>query len=173
MSASGPTILSYGGKWPSLAEDVYMAPTASIIGDVTIGSESTIWFGSVLRGDVQPITVGARTSVQDNSVVHATDGWIPTTIGDDVTVGHMVILHGCTLEDRVLVGMGSIVMDEARVGADTIIGAGSLIPTKQTIPSGVLVLGRPAKVIRDLRPDELAQIRSSAAHYVQKGRDYR
>jgi carbonic anhydrase/acetyltransferase-like protein (isoleucine patch superfamily) len=167
-----PTIVAYHGKRPHFEERVYVAPSASIIGDVTVGEDSSLWFGAVLRGDVQPITVGPRTSIQDNSVIHATDGWVPTLVGADVTVGHMVILHGCTIEDRVLVGMGSIIMDEATVGTDTIIGAGSLITAKQKIPSGVLALGRPAKVIRELREEELRQIRDSAAHYVAKGHEY-
>jgi len=168
-----PVILAYRGTLPTLANDAYVAPTVCVIGDVTVGAESTLWFGAVLRGDVQPITVGARTSIQDNSVVHATAGWVPTIIGDDCTVGHMVVLHGCTVEDRVLVGMGSIIMDEATIGADTIIGAGSLVTAKQKIPPGVLALGRPAKVIRELREEERVQIRESAVHYVEKGREYR
>ncbi len=167
-----PTIVSYRGTLPRFDERVYVAPTASVIGDVHVGEDASLWFGAVLRGDVQPITIGPRTSIQDNSVIHATDGWVPTVVGADVTVGHMVILHGCTIEERVLVGMGSIIMDEATVGSDTIVGAGSLITAKQKIPSGVLALGRPAKVIRELTPAELKQIRDSAAHYVNKGHEY-
>ncbi|MBW2464586.1 MAG: gamma carbonic anhydrase family protein [Deltaproteobacteria bacterium] len=169
---TGPTIVAYRGKLPVVAAGTYVAPTVSIIGDVTIGAESSIWFGAVLRGDVQPITIGARTSIHDNGVVHATDGWVPTVVGDDCTVGHMVLLHGCTIGDRVLVGMGSIVMDDAHIGSDCIIGAGSLVTARQQIPPGVLAMGRPAKVIRELRPEEFAQLRDSSAHYASKAREY-
>jgi carbonic anhydrase/acetyltransferase-like protein (isoleucine patch superfamily) len=169
---SGPTILAYRGTLPTIAKDVYVAPTVSVIGDVEVGSEASLWFGAVLRGDVQPIRIGARTSIQDNSVVHATEGWAPTLVGADVTVGHMVVLHGCTIRDRVVVGMGSIVMDAAEIGEDTILGAGSLVLTEAKIPSGVLALGRPAKPVRDLTADELRSIRESAVHYVEKAREY-
>jgi carbonic anhydrase/acetyltransferase-like protein (isoleucine patch superfamily) len=167
-----PTILPYRGVLPKIAGGVYVAPTVSVIGDVSVGADSSLWFGAVLRGDVQPILVGARTSIQDNSVIHATHDWVPTRIGDDVTVGHMVCLHGCTIRDRVVVGMGSIVMDAAEIGPDVILGAGSLVTANAKIPSGVLALGRPAKPVRDLTEDELRSIRESAAHYVEKTREY-
>ena len=108
-----PGVFPYKGVWPRIHPSVFVAPTASIIGDVEIGAESSVWYGAVLRGDVMPIRVGTRTSIQDNSVVHATGGWHDTIIGDEVTVGHTVIIHGCRLGSRVLVGMGSIVLDEA------------------------------------------------------------
>jgi len=165
-------IVSYKGIVPHVAEGVYLAPTASIIGDTQIGAGSSIWFGAVLRGDVQPIRIGARTSIQDNSVVHATGGWTPTLVGDEVTVGHAVILHGCTVHDRVLVGMGSIVMDAAEIGSDTILGAGSLVLTETKIPSGVLAHGRPARPIRDLREDELKFIREAAQTYIEHTAEY-
>ena len=103
---SAPVFLPYRGVAPTIADDAFVAPNTSLIGDVRVGAESSIWFGTTLRGDVQPIVIGARTSIQDNSVVHATDGWTPTIVGDDCVVGNRVILHGCTLGDRVLVGMG-------------------------------------------------------------------
>lgn len=166
------TILSYGGKTPVLAPDAYVAPTAALIGEVEVGAQSSIWFGCVLRGDVGKLTVGARTSIQDNTVMHASDGWTTTTVGSDCTVGHACLLHGCYVHDRVLVGMGSILLDEAEIGSDTILGAGSLVTIGTKIPSGVLALGRPAKVIRELEPEELEQVRSSAAHYVEKTASY-
>lgn len=166
------TLHPYRGRLPEIDPDAWVAPSADVIGDVRVGAGATVWFGSVLRGDVMPIHIGARTSIQDNSVVHSTGGWHPTLVGEDCTVGHSVILHGCTVGDRVLVGMGSIVLDEASIGADTILGAGSLVTARTEIPAGVLALGRPAKVIRPLRDDEKARIREAAEHYVALKDDY-
>ena len=165
-------ILPYGEFYPSIAGDAFVAPNTSIIGDVVVREQSSVWFGSTLRGDVMPIRIGARTSIQDGSVVHATDGWAPTLVGDDCVVGHNVILHGCTIGNRVLVGMGSILLDEVRVGDDVLIGAGSLVTARTELPPGTLVVGRPAKVKRDLSDEERASILDGAAHYVQKAADY-
>ncbi len=159
-------IVRYGRTLPEVAGDAFIAPNATLIGDVQVGAESSVWFGAVVRGDVMPIRIGARTSIQDNSVLHATGGWAETVVGDDCTVGHAVVLHGCTVRDRVLVGMGSIVLDGAEIGSDTILGAGSLVTTRAKIPSGVLALGRPAKPVRELRDEDLARIREAAALYV-------
>jgi carbonic anhydrase/acetyltransferase-like protein (isoleucine patch superfamily) len=166
-------IISYKEYRPEVAVDAFVADNATLIGDVSIGSESSIWYGTVIRGDVMPIRIGDRTSIQDNSVVHATGGWASTHVGHDVTVGHMVVLHGCTVHDRVLVGMGSILMDAAEIGPDVILGAGSLVTPESSIPSGVLAHGRPAKPVRDLRQDELDQIREAARIYVNKTHEYR
>jgi carbonic anhydrase/acetyltransferase-like protein (isoleucine patch superfamily) len=154
-------------------DEAWVAPSADVIGRVTVGPSSSIWYGAVLRGDVMPIRIGARTSIQDNSVIHTTGGWHDAVIGDDCTVGHAVVLHGCVVRDRVLVGMGSIVLDEAEIGEDVILGAGSLVTARTKIPPGVLALGRPAKVIRALRDDERARIREAAEHYVELLADYR
>ena len=159
-------IYPYLDKHPRIPGSVFVAPNASVIGDVTVGEESSVWFGAVIRGDVMPIRIGHRTSIQDNAVVHATGGWAETIIGDDVTVGHAAILHGCTVGDRVLVGMGSILLDACRIGSDTMIGAGSIVSARTEIPSGVLALGRPAKVIRPLRDEERERLRESSALYV-------
>jgi len=165
-------ILPYRGVLPRVAEDAFVAPGAMLVGNVEVGARSSIWFGAVLRGDVMPIRIGARTSIQDNSVVHSTGGWWPVDVGDECVVGHGVILHGCTVADRVLVGMGAILLDECEVGSDTIIGAGSLVTAKTKIPSGVLALGRPAKVVRDLNEKDLASIRDGARIYVAEIQDY-
>lgn len=165
-------ILPYRGVLPRVAAGAFVAPGAMLVGDVSVGAQSSIWFGAVLRGDVMPIRIGARTSIQDNSTVHSTGGWWPVDVGDDCVVGHGVILHGCTVADRVLVGMGAILLDEAEVGSDTIIGAGSLVTAKRKIPSGVLALGRPAKVVRDLNERDLASIRDGARIYVGETREY-
>ncbi len=166
-------ILPYGEHQPKIADTAFVAPNTSVIGDVEIGDEASIWFGSTLRSDVMPIRIGARTSIQDGSVVHATDGWAPTLVGEDCVVGHKVILHGCTVGSRVLVGMGAILLDEVEVGDDVLIGAGSLVTARTKIPSGVLVMGSPAKVKRELTDAERASILDGAAHYVAKTRDYR
>ena len=158
--------LAYEGKLPVVDTTAFVAPNATIIGDLEIGAQSSVWFGTVIRGDVMPIRIGKRTSIQDNSVVHATSGWTPTLVGDDCTVGHAVTLHGCRVADRVLVGMGSIVLDGAEIESDTMIGAGSLVTPNIKIPSGVLAVGRPAKVVRPLTDEERKRILDSAAIYV-------
>ena len=162
----------YQGKRPQLGRNVYIAPNASVIGDVTLGDDASVWFGAVIRGDLMPIVVGARTNIQDGSVVHITGGKTSTSVGDDVTVGHMVLLHGCTVGHRVLVGMGSILLDGAVIGDDTIIGAGSLVTPGTQIPSGVLALGRPAKVVRPLTDADRDWIRLSSGIYVESGRTF-
>lgn len=166
-------ILPYRGIRPRIAEGVFTAPSASIIGDVEIGEESSIWYGAVLRGDVMPIRVGARTSIQDNSVVHATGGWHDATIGDDCTIGHGVILHGCRVGHRVLVGMGTIVLDACEIGDDVMIGAGSLVTARTKIPAGMLAHGRPAKVIRELTAEERERIMEASSLYRRYGREHR
>ncbi|MEM6960820.1 MAG: gamma carbonic anhydrase family protein [Myxococcota bacterium] len=163
----------YRNIMPVIAESAFIAPTATLIGEVTVGPESTIWFGAVLRGDVMPIHIGARTSIQDNSVVHATGGWQPTEVGDDCVVGHSAILHGCTIGDRVLIGMGSIVLDFATVEDDAIVGAGSLVTSRTKVPAGHLCIGRPAKPIRPIKDSEREGIIEGAAVYVAKGHEYR
>ena len=163
----------YRGRIPKIDDQAFVAPTAAVVGDVQIGAGSSVWFGTVLRGDVEPIRVGMRTSIQDNAVVHATGGWQATVIGDDVTVGHAAVIHGCRIHDRVLIGMGSIVLDGAEIESDTVLGAGSLVSPRKTLPSGVLAYGRPAKVIRELTDTERSSILESAAVYVQLVHDYR
>jgi gamma-carbonic anhydrase len=165
--------LEYNGLSPQADKSVFIAPGASVIGQVTIGPESSIWFNCVVRGDVNWIKIGARTNIQDLSVVHVDSGGWPTTVGDDVTVGHRVILHGCTLADRVLVGMGSVVMNGVRIGEDAIIGAGSLVTENTIIPPRTLSLGSPCKVKRDLTEEEIQMIKLSALHYAELAAGYR
>lgn len=167
-----PIILAARGKVPKIPASVYVAPGAAVIGDVEIGEESSIWFGASVRGDCHHIRIGRRTSIQDNSVLHVTHDTWPTIVGNDVTVGHACILHGCRIADRVLVGMGSCVIDDAEIASDVILGAGSLVTMGARIPAGVLALGRPAKVVRDLRPDEIERIRESARLYVGYRAEY-
>jgi carbonic anhydrase/acetyltransferase-like protein (isoleucine patch superfamily) len=166
-------ILAYEGKTPRVAASAYLAPGSVITGDVEIGEASSVWFQTVIRGDVNVVRIGARTNVQDHSVVHVTSKTNPTLVGDDVTIGHRVVLHGCTIQDRCLVGIGAIVLDGAVVGPDAMIGAGALVPPGMVVPSGTLVLGAPAKVKRDLTPEEIAYFRTSAANYAGYAARYR
>jgi gamma-carbonic anhydrase len=165
-------IYELGRERPKIGEHVFVAPSASVIGDVLIGESSSVWFGVVLRGDVFPIRIGARTNIQDNSVVHVTGGKTMTTIGDDVTVGHSVIVHGCKVGNRCLLGMGSIVLDGAVIDDECFIAAGSLVPPGMHVPSRSMVKGRPGKVIRTLRPDELESIDFAARDYVRNARAF-
>jgi carbonic anhydrase/acetyltransferase-like protein (isoleucine patch superfamily) len=172
MVAAMAIVRSYQGAWPDVAADVFLADNATVIGDVVIGAGSSIWFGTVVRGDQMPIRIGRDTSIQDNSVVHVTSGVAGTVVGDRVTVGHNVILHACTVGDDCIVGMGSIVLDRARVGRFCVVGAGALVTPGTDIPDGHLAVGSPARVKRPLTDDERAWIASSARHYVELGRRY-
>jgi gamma-carbonic anhydrase len=166
-------IYTHKGVAPRLGKDVYVAPNATVIGDVVAGDEASFWFGVVVRGDVFPIRIGRRTNIQDNAVIHVTGGKAKTTIGDDVTVGHLALLHGCTVGDRCLVGMGSIVLDNAIIEDDCFIAAGSLVSPGTRIPSRSLAVGRPARVLRPLDDADLAEIRNAGALYVQYAGDFR
>ncbi|HEX9049037.1 MAG TPA: gamma carbonic anhydrase family protein [Anaeromyxobacter sp.] len=168
-----PTILPYGGKAPRLAASAFLAAGSVVVGDVEIGDGSSLWFGTIVRGDVNHVRIGARTNVQDLGVVHVTSRTHPTVIGDDVTVGHRAVLHGCTIRDRCLVGIGAIVLDGAVVGPDAMVGAGALVPPGMVVPPGTLVLGAPARVKRPLTPDEIAFLRTSAANYAGYAARYR
>ena len=166
------SIRSFGGKSPVIGRAVFLADTASVIGDVEIGDETSIWYGTVIRGDVMPIRIGARTSVQDNTVVHVTAGRYGTTIGNDCTIGHGAIIHACTVEDFCLIGMGSVILDGARIGRGSLVGAGALVTPGTDIPPDSLVIGSPAKVKRQINEKEREQIVFGAAHYVELTRRY-
>ncbi len=166
-------IRPYGGKAPRLHETVVLVGDVTVVGDVEMGERSSAWFGAVIRGDVNHVRIGARTNVQDHTVIHVTSGTHPTVVGDDVTLGHRVTLHGCTLRDRVLVGIGAVVMDGAMVEADAMVGAGSLVPPGMVVPSGMLALGSPARVRRPLTSEEIAYFRTSAANYAGYAEQYR
>jgi carbonic anhydrase/acetyltransferase-like protein (isoleucine patch superfamily) len=158
-------ILPYDGVSPLLGPGVFIAPGAAVIGDVHLGERASVWFGAVLRGDVFHIRIGARTNIQDGSVVHVTTGAHPTIVGDDVTVGHRVILHGCTVEDGALIGMGAIVMDRAVIGRGALVAAGSLVPEGMVVPPGMVAMGAPAKVKRPVSEPERAYLAYAAPHY--------
>ena len=167
-----PVVRPFAGSCPVVGTDVFLAETCAVIGDVTIGDQSSIWYGTVVRGDVMPIRIGARTSIQDNTVVHVTARRFGTTIGDDCTIGHGVIIHACTIEDACLIGMGAVILDGARIGRGSFVGAGALVTPGTDIPPGSLVLGSPGRVKRPVSAREQEQISYGAAHYVDLARQY-
>lgn len=159
------------GLKPIVPEDSWVAPSADLIGDARLGEGVGIWFGAVIRADNTPITVGDRTNIQEGAMLHSDPG-IPLTIGSDCTVGHHAILHGCTLGDRVLVGMGAVVLNHAVIGDDCLIGAGALVTEGKTFPPGSLIIGSPAKAVRELSPDVIAALKQSAAGYADRQRRF-
>ena len=159
-------IKPYNGVFPTIHTSAFITESAEVIGDVTVGEESGIWFQTVVRGDVNYIHIGAKTNIQDSCVLHVTGGKWPLIIGDDVTAGHRVVLHGCTIGSCVLVGVGAIVLDGAVVEENSMIGAGSLVPPGFKVSSGTIVMGIPARVKRDLKPEEIEHIKQSAKNYV-------
>ena len=165
-------IYQFEDRKPALPEEYYVADSASVIGDVTLRNQSSIWFGAVLRGDIEPIIVGERSNIQDNSVAHTSRNQ-PMILGDDVTVGHKVTLHGCRVGNNCLIGMGAILLDGCEIGDNCIIGAGSLIGMGKKIPPGSLAVGSPARVIRTLDEEDLINIRGFAARYVALQARYR
>jgi carbonic anhydrase/acetyltransferase-like protein (isoleucine patch superfamily) len=179
-------IRAHAGNRPKLGRGVFLAETCAVIGDVEIGEESSIWYGTVVRGDVMPIRIGARTSIQDNTVIHVTsDSAAPrsihaapqsgawgTIVGSDCTVGHAAIIHACTVEDGCLIGMGAILLDGARIGRGSLVGAGALVTPGTDIPAGSLVIGSPARVKRPLNAQEREQLAYAANHYVELTRRY-
>ncbi|MDG5767043.1 gamma carbonic anhydrase family protein [Balneolales bacterium ANBcel1] len=157
---------------PHFDESCFIAPSADIIGDVTLGSESSVWFNATLRGDVNYIEIGQRTNIQDNACIHVTNRTAPTRIGDQVTVGHSAVIHGCTIGDRVLVGIQSVVLDHAVIEPDCMLAAGSLVPPGKIMPSGYLCMGSPARPVRRLTDEERSSLVTYSDHYVTYMRAY-
>lgn len=165
-------ITSYQNNHPKLHDTVYVAPGAWVIGRVVMGEDSSVFFNTVIRGDTDNITIGERTNIQDNSTLHVNEG-DPLAIGSDVTVGHNAIVHACTVKDRVLVGMGAIILDRAVIESDCYVAAGSLVAPGKTFPSGSMIMGSPAKVVRQLSQEEIDDIIRVAAHYVDSKNTYK
>jgi len=163
-------IAGLGAREPKLGEEVFIAPGAWAIGDVELGDNVSVFFGAVLRGDILPIRVGARTNLQEHVMVHTSYDRTAAEIGSEVTVGHRAIIHGCRVEDLALIGMGAIVLDGAVVGEQSIIGAGAVVKENQKIPPRSLAVGIPAKVVREISDDEIAGLKDSARRYVETGR---
>jgi len=164
-------IYRLGHQIPSIAEGAYVAPSADVIGSVILKEQSSVWFGAVLRGDNDTITVGARTNVQDNTVVHVDKG-IPTAIGDDVSIGHSVVIHGCTIGHRALIGNGAVILDFAEIGEDCLVGAGALVTPGKKFPPRSLIVGSPARVARELNEEEIRQLSENVQSYLKKAVRY-
>lgn len=164
---------SYRGALPKVAPSAYIDPSAQVIGNVTIGERSSVWCNTTLRGDIQTITIGEESNVQDNSVLHVDAPDFPLVIGDRVTVGHSVVLHGCTVEDDCLIGIGAIVLNGAKIGRGSVIAAGALISEGTEIPPESMVMGVPGKIRRQVTPEEKERFRANAQHYVQTRERYR
>ncbi|MGB2869173.1 MAG: gamma carbonic anhydrase family protein [Bacteroidota bacterium] len=165
-------LIPYGGWVPSVHPTVFVAHGAWIIGNVEIGEQSSVWFNTVIRGDVHSIRIGARTNIQDNSTLHVTSGQYALSVGAGVTVGHRAVLHGCVIEDDCLIGMGAIVLDGAVVRRGSLVAAGSVVPEGYEVPEGMLVAGVPSKVKRALTEGERKAINETAFHYVDYGKTY-
>ncbi len=173
MTAAGPFLIPYGGKAPVVAADAFVAPTATLIGDVTVGPGSSIWYGCTVRGDENFVRIGARTNVQDNTVIHIDSRTHPTLIGDDVLIGHACVVHACTLENGAFVGMGAVVMDGAVVEGGAMVAAGALVGPGKRVPAGQLWAGRPAKYMRDLTAEERAGIAVAGRRYAEFAQKHR
>jgi carbonic anhydrase/acetyltransferase-like protein (isoleucine patch superfamily) len=168
----GAIILPFEDAWPTIADDAFIAPGAVLVGSVMVGSESSVWFNTTIRGDIAPVTIGARTSVQDNTVVHVNMD-AATTIGDDVTIGHSALVHGTTIHNGALIGMGSLVLSYSVIGRKAVVAAGALIPERFFVPDGAVMVGVPAKQ-RDALGDEQAErLGGISGRYVQVSRSYR
>ncbi len=160
-------IVPFRGSVPQLASGVHVAPTAVIVGDVEIGEDSSVWFHTVIRGDVHRIRIGERTNIQDGCVLHVTGGVHPLRIGNDVSIGHRAVVHGCTVGDRVLVGIGAVVLDGARIGEESIVGAGAVVAEGASFPPRSLLLGVPARRVRDLTDDDLSRVLRTRDDYLR------
>ncbi len=166
-------IKSFKGKTPTIPHTCYISESVDVIGDVVMGEHVSIWFGTVVRGDMHYIKIGDRSNIQDNSVIHVTTDVSPTTIGNEVTIGHNAIVHGATIEDRCLIGMGSIIMDDAIIGEGSIVGAGAVVPPNMHVPPRSLVVGLPGKVVRQTTDEEFEMIIERSQHYIDFASEYK
>ena len=166
-------IKKFRGKSPIIPNSCYISESVDLIGDVTLGENVSLWFGAVVRGDMHFITIGNWSNIQDNSVIHVTTDVSPTRIGDEVTVGHNAIIHGATIQDRCLIGMGAIIMDDVVIGEGSIVGAGAVVPPNMIIPPRSLVVGLPAKIVRQTTDKELEMIIERAQHYIDFSQEYK
>ena len=160
------------GVAPIVPDSAWIADSAQVLGDVALGEDASVWFGTVVRGDTDKITIGAGTNIQDASVLHADRG-VPLVIGANVTVGHQVMLHGCTIGDETLIGIGAVVLNNAKIGKNCLVGAGSLVTEGKEFPDGSMILGSPAKVVKQLSPEQIEGLRRSARHYVENAHRFK
>ncbi|MVO88293.1 gamma carbonic anhydrase family protein [Streptomyces sp. p1417] len=165
-------VMGFGGKEPKVDQDAFIAPTAAVIGEVTLGPRASAWYGAVLRADFGPIEIGADSNIQDNCSLHV-DPDFPLSVGERVSVGHNAVLHGCTVGDDSLIGMGATVLNGARIGAGSLVAAGALVPQRMRVPAGSLVAGVPAKVVRELAEEEREELTLNATAYVDLAQAHR
>lgn len=166
-------LIAHDEHRPQVADSAWVHASAQVIGRAVLGPDSSVWFGCVVRADVHDIHIGRRTNVQDLTVVHVTRERFPTIIGDEVTIGHRAVVHGCVVGDRCLIGIGAIVLDGVEIGSDSIVAAGAVVAPGTKVPSGVVVMGQPARVARDVRPEEIEHIERTARHYAEYAANYR
>ncbi|HJQ82628.1 MAG TPA: gamma carbonic anhydrase family protein [Candidatus Binatia bacterium] len=169
----GEMIAALGDRVPRVDPTAFVVESAVVVGDVVLGADASVWFHAVVRADVERVRIGARTNVQDNATIHVTRERWPTLVGDDVTIGHAAVLHGCTVGDRCLVGIGAVVLDGVVIEPECLVGAGTLLTPGTRVPSRSLVLGRPGRRVRELSADEVERLRRSAASYLEHVRTYR
>ena len=160
------------GKTPQVDSTAWIADSAQVMGHVTLGPDASVWFGCVLRGDTESMTIGEGSNIQDLTVMHADHG-LPLTIGKHVTVGHKVMLHGCTIGDETLIGIGAVVLNGAKIGKNCLVGAGALVTEGKEFPDGSMIIGSPAKVVRQLTPEQMDGLRMSALHYIENARRFK
>jgi len=165
-------IYSLNDVAPLISDSAWVADSAQVIGRVELADDASVWFGSVIRGDSDSIRIGSRSNIQDASVLHTDEG-IPLTVGDDVTIGHRVMLHGCTIGDGSLIGIGAVVLNKAKIGKGCLVGAGSLVTEGKEFPDGSMIMGSPARMIRQLTPEQIEGIREIARHYVENSSRFR
>ena len=165
-------IYELDGVAPRMADSAWVADSAQVMGNVVLGENSSVWFGAVLRGDTETITLGEGSNIQDGSVMHADVGF-PLSVGKHVTVGHQVMLHGCTIGDESLIGIGATVLNGAKIGRNCLVGAGSLVTEGKEFPDGSMIMGSPAKVVKSLTPEQIEGLRRSAGHYIENAARYR
>ena len=165
-------IYELDGTAPRVAASAWVADSAQVMGNVVLGEDSSVWFGTVIRGDTETITIGRGSNIQDASVLHADIGK-PLVVGENVTVGHQVMLHGCTIGDESLIGIGAILLNGARIGKNCLVGAGSLVTEGKEFPDGSMIMGSPAKVVRQLSPEQIAGFKMSAQHYIENARRFK
>lgn len=164
-------IYELDGVAPEVDPSAWIADSAQVMGRVTLGAEASVWFGTIIRGDTESITIGRGSNIQDGSVMHADIG-MPIVLGENVTVGHKVMLHGCTIGDETLIGIGAIVLNGAKIGRNCLVGAGALVTEGKEFPDGSMILGSPAKAVRPLTPEQMEGLRQSARHYVENARRF-
>ncbi len=165
-------IYELDGQAPTIGKNAYVADSAQVIGKVTLEENVSVWFGTVIRGDSEHIRIGRNSNIQDASVLHADEG-VPLTLGENVSVGHQVMLHGCTVGDGSLIGIGAVVLNHARIGKNCLVGAGALVTEGKEFPDGSMILGSPAKAVKQLSPEQIAGLQRIAAHYVENAERYR